>query len=372
MTCLLIATVGGVLALEDWQWSNHVIEDVYFTSPGFAFDPTGSPAVAYAVRTSSKRISLFFATDDPVSPTGQPLAAMRQLVDSGSSIQSIYLGFDGNGNPGIAYGPGMRYAHHDGGSWVIEQIDRSSVPSDLAFDATGLPAIVFDAGNGNAPDVRIARRTATGWAIEVVKARANAFSGAALAFDNAGSPVVVYNTGGAVYIARRDTTGWTTAVLESGASNFGLQPDIAFDRASDGNPLTANYNRPAIAYMSAPPAGASAPRSLLYSRNDGVPSEVVDPSASRLASVAFDAQGQPAVSYIGAGGKDLRFASRTSGAWQVSTIASVAAGTSGSAMYPTLAFSPVDAEAGIAWMDTTAPARLMFSRGVPVLPLSER
>ena len=263
---------------------------------------------------------MFFATDDPVSPTGRPLAATRQLVDSGSSVASISLGFDGDGNPGIAYGlSGMRYARHNGTSWIIEEIDRSASPSDLAFDWNGRPAIVYTAGNGNSPDVRLARRTPTGWSIEVVKARADPFSGPSLAFDNTGSPVVVYNAGAIVYIARRAGTGWTVSVLESGPGSFGLQPDIAYDRSSDSDPLSVNYNRPVVAYMSEPPAGLLTPRRLLVSRADGTASVVVDTDASAWRPWQLMETANPASAYIGAGGEDLRFAHHSAGAWNVQT-----------------------------------------------------
>lgn len=369
-----IFTAGGVLAFQEWQWSTpDVVEpDGVTVPPGFAFDPeTGAPAVAYVVRTSSKELSLFFATGDP---GGAPLAATKELVDSGSSIGDAFLGFGGDGNPGIAYALSeIRYARYDGTNWIVERVDRSSSPpGGLAFGPDGLPAIVYNGGNGATKDLRVARRTVSGWTIEIVKARAGIDSRRqAIAFDNEGNPVVVYSPFGTVYIARRDPSGWTTSIVETGPGSFGLHPEITYDRSKDFNRTAEDFNLPAIVYMSEPPPNMLSPRRLLFSRNDGTPSVVVDPNSMSNPALAFDGFGEPAVTYTGAGGKDLRFAWRSSGAWQVSTVASVQPGPSGTADYPRLAFSPLTGEAGIAWNDTYTPVRLMFSRGVRPLSTSE-
>ena len=346
---LTAATIISAVTVPAFQgWTTDIVDASVNAgvTTGFAFAPDGRPSVAYS--DTAKRDSLFFAVG---TGTASPTAAQRQLVDSAMDISLVCLDYDNiSGRPGIAYSTGdLRYASHDGLRWNIEILSRTGSPGDLAFDSAGSPGIAFVASNGKSTDVRVALRSGTGWTIEVVKSKAGVDSlGLAMAFDNNDAPAVAYSTGTAVYLARRGVAGWAITQIDSGPFNFGLQPDLGFDAAGNA----------ALAYMSDPQGSPN--RHLVYSVHDGVTVQrmVIDPTATRGASLAFD-RGEPAIAYVAAGGLELRMARRSAGVWGIQSVETV---TSSSVGLPALAFSPVSFEPGIGWQTASD---VVLSRGLP-------
>jgi hypothetical protein len=253
-------------AIAGWQSENL---DMYARFPSLAFDTSGKPAIAY------------FRDYDGINPSDK----------------------------------GLKYAHHDGTSWIITPVSRGGYSSSLAFDLSGDPAIAYKGDSGNLEYVHF---NGASWHVttfgEYIPSGNYKFI--SLAFDPSGNPGVGYITyhQGIDYVRYAYFSGnsWTTTTIETG---FGTgSPALAFDASG----------RPAIAYI------RGIYDSVInrwyfyliyaYFNNTTWNTTIVD-SGSKLRnapiSLAFDASGNPAISYSNG---DVRYAHFNGTSWSITSV----------------------------------------------------
>jgi len=205
------------------------------------------------------------------------------------------LGFDGAGRPAIAYVDGtVKVAWWDGSSWQIHDIDVGAVTS-LAVDGAGTPAVALAARNG---DLRFASWNGLAFDVEMVDDGIDP----SLAFDPGGRPAIAYEND-ELKLARWNGATWDIEIVDDGS---GVRPSLAF--APDGQPAISSI----------------ANASLRYSKWNGAAWEtasVPDAGARDFAftSLAFDPAGEPAISYMGRD-YDVRYARWNGRRWRVEVV----------------------------------------------------
>ena len=116
------------------------------------------------------------------------------IVDSPNSLWHLSLALDSYDHPHIAYyGDNLKYAYHDGNSWIIEVVDgRSGVGyyTSLDLDENNNPHIsYYDSING---DLLYAYRSAESWTKLTVESLGDVGKYTSLALDDDGNPHIAY------------------------------------------------------------------------------------------------------------------------------------------------------------------------------------
>jgi len=261
-------------------WETETVIEGYFYGPiGIAYDPSGTPHIAYH--------------DHQAPSFEQDLGDLTHAVRSADAAWSIdaaaHDGHDG-WDPTIAIGPdgivraagidpvqfgsdeGVEYYELGAAGWEIEAIGTGPVAYEfnvaLAVHPGGEPALTYY--DTAAAELRYAARTGGTWAIETVDADGDVGRYSSLAFDAAGVPHVAYyelqtNTSGAIRYATLTADGWTVETID-----------------------TLSRVRPGFT------------------------------GARRIASVAIDSAGVPHVAYSDEAG--LHYATRTSSGWDTTQV----------------------------------------------------
>jgi hypothetical protein len=189
------------------------------------------------------------------------------------------------------------------------------------------------------------------WTIEIVDHPSNAAVGDAssIVLDSAGRPHIAYrdNTHASVKYARKKANGtWSIETVDSpGFAGSGLS--LALD--AGGGPHITYY---AASSITSTGSVRYASRScfLIWCSWDKetIASGVFSSSAAGNTSLAFDAQGNPNVSYFDHTTHQLKWAEKTSGSWSSSNVVATAGGSASLALdpdgFPHLSFS--DSAAG--------------------------
>jgi hypothetical protein len=124
---------------------------------------------------------------------------------------------------------GIRLATRSGSAWPKETLSTESddVMPDLELDPSGRPGLIWDrAGSG----IRFTRWSGGAW---TALTKASNGDDGALAFDQAGHPVVTYEIGG-VGVAVRTGGAWHRTTVYSGPVDAGTSggPDVVIHPTS--------------------------------------------------------------------------------------------------------------------------------------------
>jgi len=297
-----------------------------------AFDPSDNPAISYHDQTNGL---LKFAhrmggvwTTETVDNQGPPGLLLN-------TVMGTSLAYDASGMPAISYyshwvNPHLRLARWTGVRWRCETVDPADAVgthSSLAFDSEGNAGIAYlDGHNG---DLKFAWFDGESWTLCVVDGEGSVGMYASLAFDNAGNPAISYldDANWALKLAHGASNGltgswvWVTETVPDYGSVHGFT-SLAF-RPQDAIPyayISYTAESGGFALGMEPPETNPEAYSLgsesfthylrfAYQRADGWHVESVDGSGDFMwTSLAFDADGDPAIAYYDCDDADLRFA----------------------------------------------------------------
>lgn len=197
------------------------------------------------------------------------------------------IAVDASGRPHIAYKqqdwqppdycPGMGYASWTGSQWTIERFSDCGHFVSLALDSAATPHITFN----NSGAIQHATKLAGIWQIDDVSASYVDY-GSSVAVDASDRPHVVYvGSDGSTQLiyARWDGSQWVSQTVQ--AADAGLNLSLALDETG------VAYIADGANYIVLNGEGALSINSPSY------------PSGS-FSSIALDALGRPAISYLGA------------------------------------------------------------------------
>ena len=279
------------------QWATGIVDapgDVGFSkSLAFEFPGDGHPSIGYSDATNGQ---VKFAHWNGA-------AWDIEVVGSSGSLDGIALAYDAGGLPALAYQAGqnksrkLKFAHFNGTTWDIEDVDTKLASRDisLAYDSAGNPGICYRAivGKGQGSlDFKFARWDGSAWQVEVVEVGVAAIYNS-LAFDASDNPAIAYSHSiGSSFIntlkfAHWSGTSWDIEVVETGNDGFGGFAGLDYD------PLTGN---PAIVHVG--DLGKTV-RFLNWNGTSWDPAEIVD--GGSYTALGFDSSGTAFVSYVTSG-----------------------------------------------------------------------
>lgn len=366
-------------------WDITTVDSLYFggSFTSLAFNPvTGKPAISYNGGGSLNYASF--------NGTSWDVTTVDSLLDGGWYTS---LAFDTSGKPAISYydrftNRDLKYAYFNGTNWVIETVDSAGnvgAWASLAFDPSGNPAISYlDYTNYN---LKFAHFNGATWDITIVgplyyyEGRSTS-----LAFNPlTGKPAISYGGNDCLNYASFNGTSWDITTLENvfcvacssyldGKADVDEYPSLAFDsfmeRSLDPKVLYAlqtGYTslafdasgKPAISYLYW--NRISDYYFLGYIRFNGTSWNMDtldywrgnDTFGSYPTSLAFDASGKPAISYSVAydddsNPRELKYAHYNYG-WKITTIDS----SENVGKYTSLAFNPLTDNPSISYYDET-------------------
>jgi M6 family metalloprotease-like protein len=248
-----------------------------------------------------------------IHPTPQhPWLAMT--VDATPQVTGEYAStaIDRFGRTGIAYfdrtNGDLKFALRTGTTWTLETVDATNSSgwyTSLAFGADGSPRIAYM--DGTRTFLRYASKASGAWTREDV-ADTGCTLPASLAFDTADRPFIAIQDCATTRVrvfAR--STSWSEIRVQSGASPS----------------LRMAGNLPRVSYF----LHTTSPTQLHLLSASGTfgsftwTDEVVPGGdGAGWNSLAVDAQGTPWVAFYEAGGRSLRLAKKTGGAWSVEVV----------------------------------------------------
>ncbi len=307
--------------------------------PDIAIDAAGQPAIGYQ-DTALAKLRLARWTGATWS-----LSDVASVTNFGRFTSCA---FDAVGNPAISYhdqtNDELRLARFDGATWQTEAFSSATdfydMPRSLLFNSAGEPVISYPSPPGD----RVATRRAAGWEYLSVSPRVTLVSTDAMGLTPASEPVVV----GRLAVAAFDGTAWTEMPFAVNGRPFGGFPSLDVDsvgiphvaatdlykreldagrRDVGGWSLSNVLVQPSFVYFSSVSmrAGAGGTEAVAFTAgNPGVLScarfdgtswtiDIVDAAGGAAASLAYGADGQPAIAYRSSG--ELRCARYDGTAW---------------------------------------------------------
>ena len=317
-----------------------------------AFDPSGNPWVSYyaAATSSCNAVScdLYVARYVGSGGTGASSTAWTvTAVDTTNDVGSYSsIAFDALGTPWISYYAGvatstcfsggcdLRVAHYVGSggtgcassAWTCTSVDTTNdvgKHSSIAFDPSGNPWISYYDATG--ADLRVAQYVGSGgtgcastaWTCTAVDTTNNVGLYSSLAFDASGNPWVSYQVGFAIFdlrvahyvgsstptMACSGSSAWTCTTVDV-TNNVGTYSSIAFN--ASGNPWVSYYDATNLDLRVAQYVGSGGTGCA-----DAAWTCTAVDTANTVGSyttIAFDTSGNPWVSYYDATNLDLRVA----------------------------------------------------------------
>lgn len=265
-------------AADNWQ-TETVVEGYFYGPIGVAYDPSGTPHIAYHDHQASSFQQDLGDLTHAVRSTDATWSVDAAKHDGHDGWDStIAIGPDGTvraaGIDPVQFGSeeGVEYYELGQDGWEIESIGTGPIAYEfnvaLAVRPDGQPALTYyDTATS---ELRYATRTGDTWSIETVDADGDVGRYSSLAFDTAGTPHVAYyelqtNSGGAIRYATLTADGWTVETID-----------------------TLDQVRPGFT------------------------------GARRIAAVAIDSAGIPQVTYSDEAG--LHYAARTDAGWDTAQI----------------------------------------------------
>ena len=237
---------SGKLRFSHWNgssWDVQVIDNRASSETSLAYGTGDRPGVAYI-----KGGDLMFAQWDGSDWN-------TETVDPGAGPVDVSLAYDSGGNASIAYSAdlsgdgnhdGVKFAHWNGASWNIREIDGPNPDFgayvSLAYDpSTGNPSIAhidWDADivwflESDMPD-----GTGT-WTKTEIASESFQADGTSLAYDFSGTPYVSYVADGDfLRVAHDDGTGWQVETVDDSFLSY-QRTSVAVD---------PNTQLPAVSY----------------------------------------------------------------------------------------------------------------------------
>lgn len=209
-------------------WSSQRVVDGYFYGPiGLAYDPTGTPYIAFHDHQDPT------FKDDKGDLTVTVLDGSKWVVTSVNDDghdgwdSTVAIGSDGvvraAGIDPVQFGSavGVEYYELTPSGWEITEIGSGPIPYEfnvsLAVDPDGDPALTFYDAEGG--DLKYAHRQNGAWSIETVDADGDAGKYSSLTFDATGRPHISYlhldgPSEGTVRYATLDGETWTTSDVD--------------------------------------------------------------------------------------------------------------------------------------------------------------
>ena len=342
---------------REGTWQIEVVDDSWYFELffGLAVDGTGTPHISYMCGWASQRnMDLRYATrrdgawvvetvadggllgeynSIAVDAAGIPHITYRdadheevrhavrgeagweiEVIESGGGywLGSTTTLIDAQGMEHVSYSvnAGARYAYRGDDGWTIEPIASGTHQhTSMALDAENRPRVAYFSWSEFA--LKLATRSAGGWAIEVVDRPGLMGKYASLGLGPGGGVRVSYYdaTHGDLKVAYRDGGSWTAETVDA-EGDTGLYTSLAVDGAGEVH----------IAYYD----GSAG--DLRYAHGSGAAwsAETVDwaGDVGRYASLALDGEGRPQIAYYDATNRDLKYARWTGEAWEAVTVAS--------------------------------------------------
>lgn len=199
---------------EDWAYEGI---DVSAFWPSMAVDASDHVHIAYVGTVYPSGGPYYYVPKYAVSGVGGAFTVetIETLPGPGNISEVIDIALSADGNVHIVYAQGesprqVRYATRGsgGGAWTFEVIDTGAAQPSIAIERNGGIAVAYvKSAGGGRQEVRVALRTSSGWASEVVgvlngNAPSLAVDGRGtlhLAFDSS----IAYNNQDDLYYARR-------------------------------------------------------------------------------------------------------------------------------------------------------------------------
>jgi len=281
-------------------------------------------------------------------------AAAEPVPGRGGTANDVK--YDADGNLHFAwFDPAegnLQYAVQDAGTgrWSAVAVVDADSPEvgqyvSMAIDSTGRPGLAYyDAYNA---DLKYAHFNGTAWVVETVHTRNRTGMYPSLAFGATDRPTVAYYkpTGGYLLVAEEAGGQWDFTVIDGEARDVGRYASLR------QHPTTGRW---AVAYEDTT-AGA-----FKYAEQTETGRWVTSTFDDKTLggggyiSLAFDADGNPAVSYYDAHQADLKFARRTDGTWTAETVA----GRRSQGLYTNLFFDAAG-QANIAYWNRTTDSLVL-------------
>jgi hypothetical protein len=221
-------------------WNIQTLPAVHCRFTSLALDTDGNPHISF-FDNGLLRYAVWNGT-----------AWSSETVDQGVSLVGMFssLALDAQNRPHISYhddnGNRVKYAHWTGAAWNIQVVDsHDGWYTSIALDSLGRPHISYvqrPASTWQANFVAYASLTATGWVTETVDTTASeAGDFTSLALDSAGKPVMAYcdfdasqYTCRELRVARRTASGWSITAVDTAINRNISDVSLALDGA--GNP----------------------------------------------------------------------------------------------------------------------------------------
>ncbi len=292
-----------VYLYDEGGWGAENIDSAALVSSGVSIDvfPDGRPAIAYCYshdldECQVGRYAYYdgsawqFDTFDNLGPDGGGSLA-RLILDSSGSPHIVYGYYDAD-----LYRPEVRYAYHDGSSWITTTVAIGAASPSLALDAGGYPHIAYV---NDDYELHYTYLDGGGWHDESLGVLA---ASTRIALDAAGRPAIAFVDGSGLQLARYDGASWSFEVVDSSQHIGGIS--LALDGAG----------RPHIGY--------GFEGFLKYAYYDGSAWHKELPNGAERGdgpSLALDASDRPHIAYSMLG-PYIGYARYDGAAWQVETV----------------------------------------------------
>ena len=248
------------------------------------------------------------------APASQPpdMVWRTEIVDSKLRLDSAMV-LDDSGLPHIAYeaqgfsSVDLKYAHWTGSQWLLQRVADMGFGGStaIALDRNAGPQISYSVCNPFYCEPRYAEWTGSAW-VNTIPPEGHG----PLVIDTNGDPHTSYSYGNVVgsisqRYAHRVGGNWITATIESGFQN-GTFSSLQLDK--QGNPHISYYGAGYLTYA--------------YLAGNSWITQVVESDyyAGLYTSLALDANDQPHISYYDFNSGDLRYAVWTGSQWITQTV----------------------------------------------------